>query len=330
MTADNRCRNGSRWKRTFAAVLAVGFLAIFILPAAVLTAFLYHHVDYLGQETVLTPLQGIHAGSMYGLEETVHTLKTEDGEELWCAEVSAEQPQGVVIYLSGITQPSVTYFYSHAAWLREEGFAAFLLEVRAHGRSSGNKIGLGYTEVEDVRAAVKHIKGSEVYRDVPVFIWGVSMGGAIALNAFGQLEEIDGCIAMSPYASFQWEADLLMQQYWIPPPIRAIENALLEKLLVRLYGNEAVSELAPEIQIQNAAGRPVFLLACAEDTTVPVENTYVLQECCPTAEVWVRDAKEHFVIEDCNFAAVREDVEYCQRTLAWLNDAVGEIRQLNT
>ena len=36
---------------------------------------------------------------------------------------------------------------------------------------------------------------------VPIVIQGVSMGGAIAINAFGQLEDIDGLIAASAYSN---------------------------------------------------------------------------------------------------------------------------------
>lgn len=327
-TSNVTKKKQKHWKQILAAVLILLLLAIFVVPAAVLTAFLHHHVDYLGRESALTPLQGIHTGEMYELQKTVLTLTTEDGERLWCAEVPAEQPRGVIIYLSGITQPSVTYFFSHAAWLQEHEFAALLLEVRAHGNSTGNKIGLGYTEVTDVQAAVSYIKGQADYQDVPIIIWGVSMGGAIALNAFGQIEEIDGCIAMSPYASFQTEADLLMRQFWIPAPIRAIENALLEKLLVALYGRETVMQNTPEVQIQNANGRPVFLIACEEDTTVPVENARILHKRNPEATVWIRNSWEHFVIKDCDFASVTKDTEYCQRTLTWLNELVKKVNSI--
>ena len=316
MSAGDRIVKGRRILR---AVLAAVLLAVFVLPAAVLTAILHHHVDYRGN----MPLKEVYSVEAYGLQETVHTLRTTDGEEVWCAEVAAERPKGVILWLAGITKPSVTQFYGHAVWLREEGFASFLLEVRAHGSSTGNQIGLGYTEVEDVRTTVEYIKSCPDYQDVPLVIWGVSMGGAIALNAFGQLEEIDGCIAMSPYASFPQVADQVMRQYGVPTPIRAIENALMEPLLNTLYGREAVAELTPENQIQNADGRSVFLVACQDDRTVPVENTLILQEKAPEAMVWIRDSGDHFVVKDNDFSAVTEDAEYCQKMLVWLENVVA-------
>ena len=310
-----------RWKGFAAAVGIVFFLGVFVIPPAILLELLLQPVEYQG-EASRDHLQEIHTAEMYGLEEAVHTLETEDGEKLWCAEVFCKQPRGVILYLTGITKPSVTQFYGHSAWLKEHGFASFLLEVRAHGNSSGRQIGLGYTEVADAQSAVEYIKSQPEYEGVPLVIWGVSMGGVIALNSFGQMQEIDACIAMSPYASFETEIDLLMRQYWVPKPLRSIENRLLEWMLDDLYGSETVDTLSPDMQIQNIGDRPLFLVACTGDRTVPVENMYILREKAPEAEFWLRDSKDHFVVKENDFSAVRKDTEYCEKMLNWLNGVV--------
>ena len=302
------------WKRRLLAVLLAVVLVVFVIPPMVLLAVVHRHVDYRGN----TPLKEVYTAADYGLTETVHTLTTTDGETLWCGEVMAEEPQGVVLFLAGITKPSVTQFYGHAAWLREQGFSSFLLEVRAHGSSSGKKLGLGYAETADVQAAVEQIRGRPEYREVPLLIWGVSMGGAIALTSFGQISEIDGCIAMSPYASFPIEIDTQMRRYGVPAPIRAIELRMLDGILEWLYGAAAAETCRPEAQIQNAGDRPVFLIACEKDLVVPVGNTYHLKEKNPGTEVWIRPSNDHFVVKDNDFAAVRTDDEYCGRVLAWL------------
>ena len=310
-----KARHKSVLKRWLAAVLLAVVLAVLVLPPAILLAVVHRHLDYRGN----IPLKEIHTAEDYGLTETVHTLNTADGETLWCAEVAAEEPGTAVIFLAGITKPSVTQFYGHAAWLRQRGISSFLLEVRAHGASSGDQIGLGYTETADVEAAVESIRSRPEYRDLPLLIWGVSMGGAIALNAFGQIGEIDGCIAMSPYASFENEIDSQMRRYFVPAPIRAVELWMLEHLLAALYG-PAAAEITPEQQIQKADGRPVLLIACEKDRVVPVENTRILQAAAPEAEVWIRDSGDHFVVKDNDFAAVTADMAYCQRVLAWLTE----------
>jgi len=66
------------------------------------------------------------------------------------------------------------------------------------------------------------------------------------------------------------------------------------------------------------------LIACSGDASVPVENTYILQQGHPDAEVWIRDSWEHFIIKDCNFSKVVEDTEYCSRILTWISSCFTE------
>jgi predicted alpha/beta-fold hydrolase len=197
-------------------VLIICCLFMVVTPFAAIPIFLNQHVDYKGYATENDPLQDIYSASDYSLDETQMYFETQDGLNVWCSEIYAEKPKAVIIYLTGIVQPSITYFYGHAAWMKENGYATILLEVRGHGQSDGNRICLGYEETNDVRAVVNYIKSQKKYKDVPIVLHGVSMGGAIAVNAFGQIDEIDGLIAMSAYSSFEDAAMDLAKQYHVP------------------------------------------------------------------------------------------------------------------
>lgn len=302
-------------------ILIVICLAFLLLPAAALGVFLSRHVDYHGVETSDYPLQGIFTADEFGLSERRVTLETADGISISCADIAPENPRAVVILLTGIVQPSVTYFYPHAALLSEHGYASILTEVRSHGESEGNTIGLGYTEVEDVRAVCSYIRSRAEYKELPLIIYGVSMGGAVALNSFGQLEDIDACIACSAYSSFENELDLLLGEYGVPSLVRSALKPGIGLGLRLLYGSEAVDTLRPIKQIQNAGGRPVLLIACTGDDSVPYENSLALHKAYPKSELWLRDSWEHFIVKDCNFREVRADREYCETLLAFL-DAV--------
>jgi len=75
--------------------------------------------------------------------------------------------------------------------------------MRAHGESEGNMICLGYKEFLDTKAIVQYIKNDSTYRNVPVVVFGLSMGGVTAINSIGEIPEIDGLISLSAYSS--WE-----------------------------------------------------------------------------------------------------------------------------
>ena len=198
-----------RKKRIILGILIILF--ILMIPTFLTMIYVYRHVKYLKTRDVdLHPFQAVYTASDFKLTGIPHTITTEDGETLWCSEVEATNPKCVVIYLTAMKEPSVTYFYGHAAVMKDLNYASFLLEVRAHGESSGRKLGLGYTEVEDVRALVKYIQGVEQYKDLPIVVHGISLGGTIAINAASEIPEVSGCIAMSPFASPDDQLDLIL------------------------------------------------------------------------------------------------------------------------
>lgn len=287
-------------------------------PFAAIPVFLNRHVDYKGYVTEDYPLQDIYFASDYSLDGTQMYLETRDRLNVWCYETNVEKPKAVVIYLTGIIQPSITYFYGHAAWMKENGYSTILLEVRGHGQSDGNRICLGYEETKDVRAVVNYIKSQDKYKGVPIVLHGVSMGGAIAVNAFGQIDEIDALIAMSAYSSFEDAVMDLMEQHHVPGFIRTIEKPLVKLALEMSFGKDAVNEVKPIKQIKNAGERPALLIACTRDTNVPSINTERLKKANPNVQTWVRDSWEHFIVQNCDFKNMTEDEEYCKVILEFL------------
>lgn len=312
-------------KRMIKAVVITVIICIVlsaIAPFAVVPLFVNRHVDYRGYATDIFPMQDIYKASDYGLNEKQMYLKTEDGLNIWTSEIYTEKPKAVIIYLSGIVQPSVTYFYGHAKFMQENGYASFLLEVRGHGNSDGNRISLGYEEIKDVKAVVNYIRSNDKYDGAPIVLHGASMGGAIAVNAFGQIEEIDGLIAMSAYSSFEDVVTDIMGRYGVPGFIQAIEKPLIALSLTNVFGSEAVKNMKPIVQIKNTKGRPALLIACSGDTEVPMVNMQRLKEANPKIETWLRDSWEHFIVQDCDFKKMSEDKEYCNKILSFLENKV--------
>lgn len=315
--AQKRRRALRRW------LLGIGVVVVLLLliPCMVLAGYLLRHVDYDDQADPWSSFNGICRPEDFGLTERVHTLTTADGISIRCAEIPVEQPRAVILYLTGIDQPSVSYFYAHAAWMQQYSVASFLPDLRAHGASSGHKIGLGYTEMEDIRAILSLIQADPVYCDLPLVIQGLSMGGATAINAFGTFPEIDACIAGSAYASFQLQLEDMLASAGVPSFLRAVEAPFLSLTLRLLYGWSTVDELAPIRQIQQANGRPILLMACEYDQNVAAVNTTRLQDACPEAQVWVRPTWDHFVVHNSDLLHVQYDREYCAVILNFLQQA---------
>lgn len=318
----------TRSKKIRKAICIVAGILIFfwlIAPLIVIPVFVNRHIDYLGYATEKYPMQDIYTAEEFGLEENQRYLTTEDDIQLWCSEIKVENPKAVVIYLSGIDQPSVTYFYGHSKWMKNKGYATILLEVRGHGKSEGNKVCFGYEETKDVKAVVDYIRGRDEYQGVPIVVQGVSMGGASAINAFGQIEEIDAVIAMSAYSSAEEVVWDLEGQNHVPGVLRWIQRPLIKLAFEFCFGSEAVDEMKPIKQITKANGRPVLLIASSGDNDgVPAVSTQRLKNAYELAQVWIRDSWEHFVVKNCDFYHVEEDTEYCERILTFLDQVTSE------
>lgn len=297
-----------RKRRILLAILIILF--ILMIPTFLMMLFVFRHVKYLGVEAENHPFQDVYKAEDFKISSVKHVLKTEDGEELWCAEVEAVNPKCVIIYLGALKEPSVTYFYGHAALMKELGYASLLLEVRAHGESSGKKLGLGYAEVEDVRAAVEYIKSVKAYKDLPIVVQGVSLGGTIAINAVAQIPEVSGCIAMSPFASVDDQLDLILKKYYVPGFLRAAQRPFSHQALRWIYGKDKADNMTPVVQIQNAGTKPILVIAASGDEVISAENSYVLQKVSNNAEFWIRNSSDHYIIKNNDFKKVKEDKEY--------------------
>lgn len=307
----------NRKKRFVLWVLIILF--ILMIPTFLTMIYVFRHVKYMGvDDHVNYPLQNVYKAADFRLNGIDLEIETSDGEKLWCSQVDVPNPKCVIIYLGAMKEPSVTYFYPHAKMMADLGYASFLLEVRSHGESSGRKLGLGYTEVEDVRALVEFIQGMEKYKDLPIILHGVSLGGTIAINATAQIDEVDGCIAMSPFASPDEQLNLILKKWHIPGFLRAAQRPFTHQSLRWIFGQDLVDNMTPLNQINNTGKKPVLVISARDDEAISAENTYLLKEIAKNAEFWIRESSDHYVIKGNDLRQVESDVEYCNYLKAFI------------
>lgn len=323
-SGSTRVRTGKQFAfHMIVKVIAIGsgifLLLLVLIPYFALPMFLNRHVNYRGEATYNYPLQDIYQAKDFNLDENQMYLKTDDNLKIWASEITTTNPKAVIIYLSGIVQPSVTYFYGHAKMMQDNGYASILIDVRGHGKSDGNRICLGYDEVKDVKAVVDYINSQEKYKDVPIVVQGASMGGAIAVNSFGQIKDIDALIAMSAYSSFEDVTLDMLEENEIAEFIITLERPLIVSSLKRVFGSDKVNNMKPVEQIKNADGRPALLIASIGDTEVAPINMDRLKEAYPKAQSWLRNSSVHYIIKDCDFKNVEDDVEYWTKILDFLD-----------
>ncbi len=257
----------------------------------------------------------VYSASDYGLTAEPLTLTTGDGLKLAAWRVDAENPRAAVVFLSGIHSPSVTAFFGHAAMLRKEGFSSVLVEMRAHGESEGDLICLGTKEVLDVQAAMQYIK--ELDPDLPVVVYGLSMGAGTAVNAIGETPEIDALITLSAFSTWPDVFAYNMELMGIPKLVCEMEKPYVWLYMLVKYGPDGLW-INPLNEIKKLDGRPALLMHSKGDTQVPYASFEMLKAARPEAETYVVEGDYHFICDD-HFLHPEEDKAYSEAVLGFLD-----------
>ena len=298
-------------------------LLILILIAFIITAFAMIPIQIIGKMTNYHSYVSVYDSEMFGVKSNKINLETEDGLTLAAWQVEAENPKGTVIFISGIHNPSVTYFFPHAQMMENNGYSSLLIELRAHGDSEGEKISLGMEEYLDVKAGVDFLKQSEKYKDLPIIVFGVSMGGATAINSIGQINEIDGLISLSAYSNW---ADVFcdnMVELGVPRFVATLEKPFVWLYLCFDYGFDKIG-INPLNEIKKLNGRPALLMHSKEDSQVPFESyERLIKSAKEEVSSYVREGNYHFITYDGYSNKPWADKEYSSTILNFLNENFG-------
>jgi uncharacterized protein len=304
-----------RPRRRAVAIATIAAVAVFLavlaaIPPLVTSPIVDRHVSFAQTWD----------GAEFGLDVERVALTTSDGLTVVGYLVPGPAPKAVVLFLSGTHNPSVTAFFGHAAMLFERGYASLLLEMRAHGESDGTRIGLGYEEPRDVEAAIAYLRTRPDLRDAPIVVYGLSLGGATAINAAGLMPDVDAVVSLSAFSA--WD-DVFVDNMGAPEPFATLQRAFVRLYTGWTYGFD-LRDLTPERQIGRLGERPALLVHSRGDTQVPFASFERLAAAAPPqVETWVREGDLHLIVQDGMFLRPWEDADYAERVLGFLERHFG-------
>ncbi|RHN52800.1 putative 2-acylglycerol O-acyltransferase [Medicago truncatula] len=161
--------------------------------------------------------------------------------------------KGIVYYCHGYADTCTFYFEGVARKLASSGFGVFALDYPGFGLSDGLH---GYIPsfenlVNDVIEHFSKIKEQVEYQNLPSFLLGESMGGAIALNIhFKQPTAWDGAALIAPLCKF---AEDMIPHWLVKQILIGVAKVLPKTKLVpqkeevkeNIYRDARKRELAP-------------------------------------------------------------------------------------
>jgi dipeptidyl aminopeptidase/acylaminoacyl peptidase len=232
-----------------------------------------------------------------------------DGVTLKGWKVRPPAPNGDWVLLYHGVSDNRTGVIGHAEFLLRHGYSDLMMDSRDHGQSGGDMATYGWKERYDTVAITEALYASEKVQDL--YVLGVSMGGAVALQSAAVEPRIEAVVAEASFANLRevsYDYAGLHAGSWLgktlfrPAPIMAMHS--IEK-----EGGFKPEEVSPEKAVA-ARAFPVLLICGTRDSTIPCRHSMRIYKAgIGPRELWVVRRAGHAA------ALGQEPAEYERRTI---------------
>lgn len=223
--------------------------------------------------------------------------KTSDNLRINSWRFTVDNPEGVVVVIHGMHGQDGSSLLDFGKFFYDNNYETFCIDLRAHGKSEGNKIGFGYTETRDLNSLLDWIKTQPKYKDKEVILFGLSMGGATAINTAPFRSDIDKIISVSSFASYERTFLDYMRKDEVPEYIVQAFKPSIRMLLSVKY-NTSPTKNAPVFNIKDI-NIPTLLIHGSNDEQISVNQAHELKENGKeNVQLWVVKDYKHLVVTD--------------------------------
>lgn len=183
-----------------------------------------------------------------------------------------------------------TDMYSIASFYGKRGYRVLAPDMRGHGKSGGDFIGMGWLDRSDLLKWIDLILSRD--EEAQIILHGISMGGAAVMMAAGEElpPQVKGIVEDCGYTSV-WDifADELSYLFHLPPfPVLYAAD-----LMSKVRAGYSFREASAVRQVKKSRV-PMLFIHGSEDTFVHTEMVYEVYEACPgEKELLVVDGAGH-------------------------------------
>jgi pimeloyl-ACP methyl ester carboxylesterase len=174
--------------------------------------------------------------------------------------------RGTFIPLHGL-QKSKAYHWRTSELLAREGFDVVLMDLRAHGRSTGRYTTYGFHEKQDVKDVMDYLTDAGLV-EPPFYVFGETLGATTAIQYAAIDDRVAGVVADSPYKDFRSQARRMIQPFNPGISDEDFNEVVRRCARVADFDPNEASSVKPAGEIDS----PLLLLRGLGDITVPLED----------------------------------------------------------
>lgn len=190
---------------------------------------------------------------------------------------TGKERRGLVLACHGCRSSGIGEFCFISQFLNEQGYDLFLVDHRACGESEGKYMGYGYYESQDTMLWIDYIT-QRFGKEVPVFLYGVSMGSATVMMMSKQElpENVVGIVADCGYTSAWEEFQYQLRESFHMGPFPFL---YIVSFLSRIFAGYSFKKANP-IACVREAKVPILFVHGEKDDFVPCFMVQELYEAC--------------------------------------------------
>ncbi len=139
---------------------------------------------------------------------------------------------------------------------RKLGYNSLIIDLRAHGKSEGTYMGMGWLDRLDLEIWIDKIIGEN--EKPKIMLYGISMGAATVLMATGDElpKEVKICIADCSYSSVWDEFKIHLNKIFHIPPFPLLNSA---SLMCKIYAGYNFKEASTIKQVRKSVTTTLFI-----------------------------------------------------------------------
>jgi len=177
---------------------------------------------------------------------------------------AAPRVRGTLVFFHGI-RSGKGQFLPLALSMSKNGFNCVVMDGRAHGESGGTHCTYGVKEKADASAVLDHVLNDLNYSD-NIGVWGMSLGGAVALQCLAHDPRIKFGIVESTFSNFEVVTKLYAER-WMGFQWNFLTDYIVNRACIVADFNAAD---ASPVNIATQITQPTLIFHGTADKNIPI------------------------------------------------------------